>query len=70
MIPFDLLEKSSVKLVLIDVLGNVVKDMVTGDFQAGHHGVELNARDLPTGVYFYKMEAGEYMDVKKLVVAK
>ena len=69
-IPFALPERSYVKLVLVDVLGNVVKEIARGEYEAGHHEVELNAADLAAGVYFYKIEAGEFVDVKKLVVMK
>jgi len=69
-IPFDLPEKTCVNLVLIDVLGNEVKEITTGEYVAGHHEIELNAADLATGIYFYKIEANGFVDVRKMVVVR
>jgi len=69
-IPFDLPKKSNVRLILANILGGVVKEIAIGEFDRGHHEVELNAASLAAGLYFYKIEAGDFVDVKKLIVVK
>ncbi len=46
-----------VSLVLHDVRGRVVRTIVEGDRNAGEHRVEVDAGELPAGVYFYRLEA-------------
>jgi Secretion system C-terminal sorting domain len=69
-IAFSLPVQSQVHLLLIDVLGNVVKDVADGTYEAGNHKVTLNASDLASGVYFYRLEAGNFVSVKKLMLMK
>lgn len=69
-IEFSLPVRSEVRLVLVNMLGQVVKEIATGYFEPGNHQVSLNASDLATGVYFYKLKAGEFVKVKKLVLIK
>jgi hypothetical protein len=59
-----------VKLTVYDVLGRVVKVPVNEYKQAGTYTVEFNASDLPSGVYMYKLEAGNFVDTKKMVLIK
>jgi hypothetical protein len=69
-IQFDLAKSGSVRLTLINVAGEVVREIARGSFAAGHHEVTLDAANLATGVYFYKIEAGEFVAVKKLALVK
>jgi len=69
-IEFSLPVRSEVHLVLINILGQVVKEIATGYFEPGNHKVRLNASNLATGIYFYKLEAGGFVSVKKLVLIK
>ena len=56
--------------MLVDLLGSVVKVVAVGEYGAGHHEVELSAKDLPTGVYFYRIVAGKFVDVRKMMVVR
>jgi len=69
-ITFTLPSRSDVHLSLVDVLGKVVREIAVGSYEAGLHKVELNASDLPSGVYFYRLEAGGFVDIKKLILMK
>jgi len=69
-IAFTLPERSSIQLLLYDPLGTVVKEIASGDFEAGLHEVKLNASDLASGIYFYKLQAGSFLSAKKLVLMK
>jgi hypothetical protein len=59
-----------VSLKVYDVLGKEVATLIDERKPAGFYRVEFEARDLPSGVYFYKMTAGEFAAVRKLVLLR
>jgi hypothetical protein len=69
-IPFYLAQKEKVRIVLVNTLGEVVKEIVQGEYRAGHHEVIFNTDNLATGIYFYKMNINGHSLVKKLVIIK
>jgi hypothetical protein len=69
-IEFFLPVRSDVRLVLVDLLGRVVKEMAVGNYTAGKHEVKLDASNLASGIYFYKLVASDFVNVKKLVLMK
>jgi len=69
-IEFSLSENSDIHLVVYDVLGRIVADLARGNYNAGYYKLDFNASNLVLGIYFYKLEAGEYADVKKLMLLK
>ncbi len=69
-IEFTLAAGSDIQLQLVNILGEVVKVLASGDYPAGHHQVKLNGTDLAAGIYFYKLNTGEFVQVKKLVLLK
>ncbi len=58
------------KGVVYDVLGNEVTTLLNGDMSAGNHEVRFNAIDLSSGVYFFRLESGNYSSAIKMVVGK
>jgi hypothetical protein len=57
-------------LDVYDVLGRVVS-ILTNELQpAGEYTAMFDGDTLPTGVYFYRLQAGNYSDCKKLVLTK
>jgi hypothetical protein len=69
-ISFLLPKNSDVKLVVYDILGKEVATLVNDYRTAGTYQVEFNASNLASGVYLYKIEAGEFNDVKKMMLVK
>ncbi len=69
-IKFTLPQRSDVRIVLINVLGQVLKEIAKGNYSAGSHQVTLDASRLASGIYFYKLQAGSLSDTKKLVLMK
>jgi endo-1,4-beta-xylanase len=69
-IQFTLAQRSDVRLVLYSTLGQVVRVLATGTYSAGHHEVNVDGSGLASGVYFYKLQAGSNVGVKKLVLLK
>ena len=69
-ISYQLRTNSMVILKLFDVLGREVRTLVDERQSVGSHSVMFNAGSLPSGVYFYRLEAGAYHETKKLVLLK
>jgi len=53
---------------LYDVSGRIVKVLVDASRDAGSHNVNVNAGSLAKGIYFYKIQAGEFSEIKKLTI--
>ena len=53
-----------------DVPGNEIATLVDEYKPAGRDEVEFNAASLPSGVYFYQLKAGEYIQTKKMILMK
>jgi len=59
-----------VQLKVYDLLGNEVATLVNEEKEAGKYEVEFNAAHLASGVYYYKLEAGDFFQVKKMILMK
>ncbi len=57
-------------LKIYDVLGKEVATLVNEELQAGPHKVTFDASNLPSGVYVYKIQSGEYINSKKMLLLK
>ena len=69
-ISFDIPKQSIVKLVVYDILGRVVKTLVDEMKSPGNYKVRFDASMLTSGVYFYRITAGNFTDSKKLLLVK
>ena len=69
-IQYAIPKSEHVTLKIYDELGNVVKTLVNGEKSAGEYNVEFNGSNLSSGIYFYKISAGNYSAVKKLLLLK
>ncbi|HLX11357.1 MAG TPA: T9SS type A sorting domain-containing protein [Bacteroidota bacterium] len=69
-INYDLPRDVRVSLKVYDILGQLVKTLVDGYETAGYKSAKLNGANLPSGVYLYRLEAGNFSNVKKLVLMK
>jgi len=69
-IQFSLPVRSDVRLTLVNILGEAVKEIASGNYEAGQHQVISDASNMATGVYFYRLEADGFVSVKKLVLMK
>ena len=70
LIKFSIPSNGRVILKIYNVTGRLVSVLVNGNFEKGNYSVEFNGNNLPSGVYFYKLESGGYSDIKKLVLLK
>jgi len=69
-ISYQVAVKSMVRLAIYDELGREVAELVREVQTAGSHSVTFNAQNLPSGVYFYRLQAGTFSATKKLVLLK
>ena len=69
-IKFTIPKVESVKLQVYNTLGQIVGNLVEDKLQAGLHEFKFNASHLPSGVYFFRLQAGRYVDVKKMILLK
>ncbi|HEY9164597.1 MAG TPA: T9SS type A sorting domain-containing protein [Candidatus Kryptonia bacterium] len=69
-ISYQLPLNGMVALKIYDILGREVETLVNERQTAGNHSVTFNASNLPSGVYFYRLEAGTFSQTKKLVLLK
>jgi hypothetical protein len=69
-IRYGLPEQSRVRLVVSDILGRVVSELVNENLPAGQYSVQLDAATLSSGVYFYTLNAGAFSSTKSLLVLK
>jgi len=59
-----------VSLTVYNVLGKAITTLVNEQKHAGSYNISFNASELPSGVYFYKLIAGNYVSIKKMLLLK
>ncbi|MFH1194258.1 MAG: sugar-binding protein [bacterium] len=69
-ISYSLQNPELVTLKVIDILGREITTLVNQYQTAGSHTISFNASNLASGIYFYKIEAGSFQSVKKLMLIK
>jgi xylan 1,4-beta-xylosidase len=70
MIGYELPRSEEIELVIYNLLGRQIAVLERGKKEAGNYKVTWNAANLPTGVYFYRLTAGSFTDIKKLLLIK
>jgi hypothetical protein len=63
-------KSTNVKLAVYDALGREVSVLDNGHVLAGEHQVKFDASNLNGGVYFYRLEAGNFTSTKKFILLK
>ncbi len=69
-IRFDLPEAAHVRLAVYNLLGQEVRRLVDGEVGAGFHTATFEAGDLPSGVYLYRLTAGDFTQTHRMVLTK
>jgi hypothetical protein len=70
LISYQLPVTSDVTLKVYDVLGNEIATLVNEEKPAGEYEVEFNASSLSSGMYLYKLQAGTFVQTKKMILTK
>jgi len=69
-ITFELPYNSYVKLKIYNLMGKEVETLISGNRKAGLYKVEWSPTHIPSGIYFCRLEAGNYIGTKKLILQK
>jgi hypothetical protein len=69
-ISFSIPQRSKVELIIYNTLGQKIIILVNEQKEAGNYNVTFNATNLPSGVYLYRLSAGEFNQAKKFILLK
>ena len=69
-IDFQILKSEKVTLEVYNVVGQKVATLVNADLKAGKYTVDFKANSLASGIYFYKLDAGSFIQTKKMILIK
>ena len=69
-ITYSIPERSNVSLKVFDILGSEVLELLKGEIEAGTYDITFNAANLPSGVYLYRIQAGDFVQTKKMMLIK
>ena len=69
-IKYILPKAEKVRIVVYNLLGQKIITLLNKQMPVGSYEVEFTAKDLPSGVYLYRIEAGDYQEVKKMILMK
>jgi hypothetical protein len=69
-IRYALPRASQMRLIVYNTLGQQVSELAYGDMDAGYHEVKFDGSNLASGVYFYRIQAGSFVQTKKLLLLR
>jgi N-acetylneuraminic acid mutarotase len=69
-IRFDVPHRERVKVLIYNTLGQQVMRLIESEVESGVHEITFDASHLPSGVYIYRLQAGEFVESKKLILLK
>jgi hypothetical protein len=69
-IKFQIPKAGFVKLVIYDIIGREIATLVNEELTPGIYEVQWDGSNYPSGVYYYRLKAGDYSDTKKMVLLK
>jgi len=69
-IEFNLPKATNVRIEIFNIAGQKISTPLDKKIPAGKHEVEFNAENLSSGIYYYRIEAGEFQDVKKMILLR
>ncbi len=69
-IAFSIPKAGNVKITVFDILGKEAAILVNSEMKEGSYNINFNAEGLSSGIYFYRLESGNFTDVKKMILIK
>jgi hypothetical protein len=69
-ITYSIPERATISLKVFNLLGSEVAELVKGEIEAGKYNINFNASSLPSGVYFYRLQAGSFIQTRKMILLK
>lgn len=69
-IRFKLPQASEIIIRIYNIRGELVRELIEGKLNAGVHSLRFDANGLASGIYFYRLQAGAFMQTRKMVLAR
>lgn len=69
-IQYSVPQNSFIRIVIYDLLGKALKVLVNEEKATGNYTVTFNAKELSSGIYFYRLQAGKFVDTKKMILLR
>ncbi len=69
-IEFGLSKRALTTLMIYDVLGREIQTLINKELEAGSHEINFHASNFPSGVYFYRIQSGDFIQTKKMILMK
>ncbi len=69
-IKYSIPQSSFVKIKVYNTIGQEIAELVNQELQIGNYEVTFDARNFPSGIYFYRIEAGNFVETKKMILMK
>jgi hypothetical protein len=69
-IRYSVPQRSSVLIKIFDILGNEIETLINEEKQAGTYEITWYSEGLPSGIYFYRIKAGDFVRTKKMILVK
>jgi len=69
-INFSVPKQTQLRINLYNILGELLQTITEGLYEAGYYQTEFNAENLPSGIYIYRMESGESLLSKKMILIR
>lgn len=69
-IQFSIPKESFVRLSIYNAIGQEIVTLVSQELPASTYSIDFNATDIPNGIYFYSLQAGEFTQTKKMILIK
>jgi hypothetical protein len=62
--------RGNVKLTVFDALGKEVAELLDKEMTLGIHKISFDAKNLASGIYFYRLQSGNYVEMKKMILLR
>ena len=69
-IKFSLAKQANVKIVVYNVVGQIVVELINKTMEEGYHEVQFIANDYASGIYYYRLKTSEFTSIKKMLLLK
>jgi hypothetical protein len=69
-IKFGLPKAGFTRITVYDLLGREIMTLINNELKAGYHNINIDAHNLPSGIYLYKIQSGDFTQTKKMILMK
>ena len=69
-IEYSIPKKSIVSIKIFDVLGKEIRTLFHGERKTGNYQIQFDSNNMSSGIYFYSLVAGDFVDTKKMILLK